>query len=80
MSKSVPDIPLGAYAEEESTKTSKDAADILLDAFMEDREGGIRQVMEELKEEIEEIEKLQSLGNEKITKELDRIKKMLNIV
>ena len=77
MSKGVPDIPLGAYAEEESTKTSKDAADILLDAFMEDREGGIRQVTEELKEE---IEKLQSLGNEKITKELDRIKKMLNIV
>ena len=80
MSKGVPDIFLNAYTEEERVRMSKDAADILLDAFMEDREGGIRQVMEELKEEIEEIEKLQSLGNEKITKELDRIKKMLNIV
>ena len=38
MSKGVPDIPLSAYAEEESTKTSKDATDILSDAFMEDRE------------------------------------------
>ena len=40
-------------------------------------ERGIRQAAEELKEE---IERLQSLGNEKITKELGRIKKLLNIV
>ena len=66
-----------AYAEEERARMSKEAADILLDAFMEDRERGIRRVAEELKEE---IEKLQSLGNEKITKELHRIKKLLNIV
>ncbi len=77
MSKGVPDIFLDAYAGEERARMSEEAADILLDAFMEDRERGIRQVAEELKEE---IEKLQSLGNEKITKELHRIKKLLNIV
>ena len=77
MSKGVPSVFLDAYAEEERARMSKEAADILLDAFMEDRERGIRQVAEDLKEE---IEKLQSLGNEKITKKLHRIKKLLNIV
>ncbi len=77
ISEGVPNIFLDAYAGEERARMSEEAADILLDAFMEDRERGIRQVAEELKEE---IEKLQSLGNEKITKELHRIKKLLNIV
>ncbi len=77
ISEGVPNIFLDAYASEERARMSEEAADIVLDAFMEDRERGIRQVAEELKEE---IEKLQSLGNEKITKELHHIKKLLNIV
>jgi len=77
MSKSIPDIFLDAYAEEERAMMRKEAADIFLDAFMEEREmKGIRQVAEELKSE---IEKLQSLGNKKITQELHHIKKLLNI-
>lgn len=70
-------VESNAYAEEERARMSKDVPDIFLDAFMEDRERGIRQVAEELKEE---IEKLESLGNEKITKELYHLKKLLNIV
>ena len=88
MSKGVPNIFLDAYTEEERVKMSEEAADILLDALIEDRERGIRQVAKELKEEIEKIEslgnekiaKIESLGNEKIAKELDHIKKLLNIV
>ena len=68
---------LNAYAEEERARMSKDIPDTFLNAFMEDRERGVKQVVEELKEE---IEKLQSLGNERIMKELEQLKKLLNIV
>ena len=45
--------------------------------FMNNIDKGIKQVAEELKKE---IEKLQSLHNDKINIELMRLKKLLNIV
>jgi len=77
MSKGIPDAFLDAYTKEERVLMNKDAVSTLLDSFTEDRERGIRQVAEELKKEIEQ---LQNLGNEKIIKELHRLKKLLNIV
>ena len=77
MNEGVPDVFLDAYTKEERTLMNKDAVNTLLDTFTEDRERGIRQVAEELKKEIEQ---LQNLGNEKIIKELHHLKKLLNIV
>ena len=81
MNKGVPDVFLDAYTDAYTKKErmlmNKDAVNTLLDTFTEDREIGIRQIAEELKKEIEQ---LQNLGNEKIIKELHHLKKLLNIV
>ena len=74
---------VNVYPEEETAVMGKRVDDVLLDVyriadrlsdvFREDRQRGIRIVAGELRKD---IEKLQSLGDEEITKRLDHIHKL----